>query len=108
MNSERAIAVSTFICVLTVWFDHYMKVKASQEARGKPSLKKCQQPTPNPETPQIEVAIKKNCDAETAVDTLTQWGFPREQARRLVDKALKIVPDGDYEILIQTAVKGVD
>jgi len=44
-------------------------------------------------------------EAQIAFDTLVQFGFSSEEARDKMLKALKSVPDGDCEVLVNIALK---
>ncbi len=52
-----------------------------------------------------EVEVKMTGDAKQAISTLVQWGYDKKDATNLVQKAVATNPDGDCQILIQTAVR---
>ena len=99
--------VGAFACVLIVWYDQYKKVKKIDAMQAIAESSKSRRKTYK-EQPRMDVLVKTNGNAADAIDTLTNLGYQREHAEDLVNKALLIVPDGDCEILIQTAVKRRD
>lgn len=44
-------------------------------------------------------------DMQVAVETLAELGFRKQEAEKLVQKALEAAPDGDYEVLINIAIQ---
>ena len=48
---------------------------------------------------------KFTVDAQTAVDTLMQYGYAEEEAYDLIDKALTQAPRGNCQTLINIAIK---
>ena len=55
--------------------------------------------------PAAESDGRMTTDGQVAIDTLRKFGYDKSEAETLVHQALANVPDGNYEILINVALK---
>lgn len=55
--------------------------------------------------PVIEVKFEATGDARVAIDTLRKLGYGKEESEELVQRALRKAPNGDFQTLINIAIK---
>ena len=53
----------------------------------------------------VDISVEIVGDAKVAVDTLRKFGYAKDEAEELVRAAVGQVPDGDYQTIINVALK---
>ena len=95
-EGSAAPGIAAFIIVLCIW----ARAIANHKSVGNKFVDQCKKPRVN-----VDVAVEVTSDAKVAIDTLSEFGFSKEEASKLVGKAASRKPAADYKELINMAIK---